>query len=116
MDSLLRNNKDNLYFRKSLRKRAGVKQINAMKTNKLNLNKEIIANLSDPESSQAKGGNVTVYTCAYGCGNTNTLNCTDRTDCQWTDDTCGSVCLNHTQDADTGCYGFSYVDCTYWVC
>ena len=95
-----------------------------MKTNKLNLNKEIIANLSVPESSQAKGGtvytapcptHVTVYTCPINCGWTNDGGCT--ADPYFCGITASCICAYPTDECNTfqtECCGETYNDCTGW--
>ena len=91
-----------------------------MKVKKLNLKKEIVANLSNAESSQIRGGKETEWvscTCWY----------TDLCVTNW--DTCFDVCqtdislcwirtcmCGETQDPATGCCGATYADCTNHQC
>jgi len=89
-----------------------------MQNRKLKIKKEIVANLSDTESSQFRGGRRDTFelfggcvTGMGGCSGTD-LQCCSNIGCP-TGDSCA---CNATQCAGTSCCGPTYADCTYLDC
>jgi len=79
-----------------------------MKTKKLKFKKEIVANLSDAESKQKKGG-TTLIACFTG------ETCDGGQACFWTYQ--GSCfCGGQTQHPNSTCCGPTYADCTLMTC
>jgi len=81
-----------------------------MTKNRLVLNKTIVANLSDAEGDQIKGGTTTL--CSLQCPSDNQYGCI----------TCGCGTLYSADgghscgDYYTGCCGSTYADCTTLYC
>jgi len=75
-----------------------------MKIKKLKFKKEIIANLSDAESNQLRGGTDETGETCYWCGSISL---------------CGTSCIfchDETRCAGTSCCGHTYQDCSNMDC
>jgi len=85
-----------------------------MKIKKLNLKKEIVANLSNAESSQIKGGESGAWICTVGlctentCGTCNELSCY-ASECNGS---CPAFCGDLSNSFITDCCGDTYANCS----